>query len=84
MNYEFFKKIPGTNGNQWNYIPCEQNDTGAIKMKMTEIPDSKSFLFPKVDFDDFKKTLERTRPTMKEQDLTNFEKFTLEFGGENK
>ena len=84
INYEYFKKIPGTNGNQWNYIPCEQNDTGAFKLKMTEIPDLKLILFPKVDFDDFKKTLERTRPTMKEQDLTNFEKFTLEFGKENK
>ena len=84
MNYEYFKKIPGNNGNQWNYIPCEQNDTGAIKVKMTEIPDLKLILFPKVEFDDFKKTLERTRATMDKQNLTNFEKFTLEFGTENK
>ena len=51
---------------------------------MTEIPDSKSILLPKVDFDDFKKALERARPSMKKEDLTNFEKFIQEFGNENK
>ena len=83
INHEYFKKIQG-NGNQFNYIPCEQNDTGAIKMKMTEIQDLKLILFPKVDFDDFKKILERTKPTMEKQDLTNFEKFELEYGKECK
>ena len=84
INYEYFKKIKATDGNKWNYIPCEQNDEGAIKIKMTEIPDSKSILLPKVDFDDFKKALERARPSMKKEDLTNFEKFIQEFGNENK
>ena len=84
MNYEYFKKVKGTDGNQWNYIPCEQNDTGAIKMKMTEITDLKLILLPKVDINDFKKALERARPSMDEQDLTNFEKFTLDFGKDYK
>ena len=37
-----FKKIPGNNEFGYNYVPCTQNDPGAMKMKMIEIPETKA------------------------------------------
>ena len=48
QNADFFKKIPGVNGMQWNYVPCNGNEPGAMRMKMTELPDAKALLPPKV------------------------------------
>ena len=50
---EFFKKMPGVNGQEWNYIPCDQNEPDAIKMKMSEISDVKQLFLPKVVLGDF-------------------------------
>ena len=79
---EYFKKIPGINGKEWNYIPCKQNENGALKLKMSQIPDSKAVLAPKVEFEDFKKALEKAKPTVSEKDLVMHEKFTKDFGQE--
>ena len=79
---EHFKKIKGINGLDWNYTPCNQNEPGAIKMKMDEITDQKAILFDKVNFEDFKKCLERIKPTMTIEDLKKYEKCTEEFGKE--
>ena len=79
---EYFKKIKGINGHEWNYIPCEQNDPYAIKMKMEEIKDPKEIIFPEVNFDDFKNVLGRTKPTMTIEEMKKYEKFEEEFGQE--
>ena len=79
---EFFKKIPGINGMQWNYVPCHPNEPGAMKMTMRELPDPKALLPPKVIFEDFKEALKRARPTVAQKDLEQQEKFTRDFGQE--
>jgi len=79
---EFFKKIPGVNGQQWNYVPCTQNEPGAMRMKMTELPDSKALLPPKVIYEDFKEALKRNKATVNKADLERQEQFTREFGQE--
>lgn len=52
---EYFKKIPGINGQKFNYVPCTENEPGAIKMKMNEIPKDELALLlpPKVEYQDF-------------------------------
>ena len=52
---EYFKKIPGINGQKFNYVPCTANEPGAIKMKMNEIPKDELPLLlpPKVEYQDF-------------------------------
>ena len=82
QNAEFFKKIPGVNGMQWNYIPCLQNEPGAMKMKMTEIPDSKALLPPKVIYEDFIEALKRIKITVSKDELKKHEEFTEQFGQE--
>ena len=79
---EFFKKIPGINGQQWNYVPCTQNEPGAMRMRMTELPDSKALLPPKVIYEDFKEALKRNKATVNKADLERQEQFTREFGQE--
>lgn len=55
LHSEYFKKIPGINGQKFNYVLCTENEPGAIKMKMNEIPkDELAFLLPpKVEYQDF-------------------------------
>ena len=79
---EYFKKIKGINGLEWNYTPCKKNETGGIKMKMEEISDINAILLPKVNFDDFKKVLKSAKPSITIKDLEKYEKFTEEFGQE--
>jgi vacuolar protein-sorting-associated protein 4 len=79
---EFFKKIPGINGHQWNYVPCQPNEPGAMRMKMTEIPDSKTLLPPKVIYEDFVEALKRNKATVSQKDLEKQEEFTRDFGQE--
>ena len=82
QNAEFFKKIPGVNGMQWNYVPCHGNEPGAMRMKMTELPDSKALLPPKVIYEDFIEALKRNKATVDQKDLEQQEEFTREFGQE--
>ncbi len=81
---DFFKKIPGINGQQWNYTPCGPNEPGAMKMKMHEIPDEKAILPPKVIYDDFIQALKRNRGDWFSfpDEMKKFEEFTKEFGEE--
>ena len=79
---EFFKKVPGVNGMQWNYVPCQGNEPGAMRMTMTELPDAKALLPPKVIYEDFLVALKRNKATVNEADLQKQEEFTREFGQE--
>ena len=76
---EYFMKIPGIKENEFNYIPCGQDEPGAMKMKMEEIPDIKAILPPKVTYEDYIDVLKKNRPTVTKQDLEMYEKFTKEF-----
>lgn len=82
QNAEFFKKVPGVNGMQWNYVPCHQGEPGAMRMKMTELPDPKALLPPKVIFEDFLEALKRNKATVNQKDLQQQEEFTRDFGQE--
>ena len=80
---EYFKKIPGINGFEWNYTPCDENEPGAIKMKMTELPDTKALLPPKVEYQDFIDVLKRIRGCYFSDPLKKYEEFKEKFGDEN-
>ena len=82
QNADFFKKIPGTNGMPWNYVPCNGNEPGAMRMKMTELPDPKALLPPKVIYEDFLEALKRNKATVNQKDLEQQEEFTRDFGQE--
>lgn len=79
---EFFKKIPGVNGCPYNYVPCNPNEPGAMRMRMQEIPDTKALLPPKVVYEDFIEALKRNKATVNQKDLDKQEEFTREFGQE--
>ena len=77
---EYFKKIPGINGFKWNYTPCDENEPGAMKMKMTELPEIKALLPPKVEYKDFIDVLKRNKVDFCYYNLEKMEKFNEEFG----
>ena len=79
---EYFKKIPGINGMQLNYVPCSPNEPGAMKMRMSELPDSKALLPPKVIYEDFREALKRNKAAVNQKDLEKQEEFTRHFGQE--
>ena len=67
---------------QWNYVPCNQGDPGAMKMTMAELPDPKALLPPKVIYEDFINALKRNKATVNQKDLDQQEQFTRDFGQE--
>ena len=80
---EYFKKIPGNNEFGYNYVLCFQNDPGAMKMTLSELPEPKALLLPKVEFEDFKKCLSSVRCDGFGSDFKKFEEFNEEFGQED-
>ena len=80
---EYFKKIPGNNEFGYNYVLCSQNDPGAMKMTLSELPEPKALLPPKVEFEDFKKCLSSVRCDGFGSDFKKFEEFNEEFGQED-
>ncbi|EDO35907.1 predicted protein [Nematostella vectensis] len=61
--------------------PCSPGDSGAIEMNWMDVPSDK-LLEPGVSMGDMLRSLVTTRPTVNEQDLKKFEKFTADFGQE--
>ena len=84
LSAEYFKKSKGIKGLEWNYNPREQNESGNIEMKVEEITNPNEILLPKVNFDDFKKALEKAKPTIKIYDLKKYEKFKEEYRQKSK
>ena len=84
---EYFKKIPGINGQKFNYVPCTENEPGAIKMKMNEIPKDELPLVlpPKVEYKDFINADKSITckgmgyPTFKKE-IEQLEEFTKQYG----
>ena len=87
LESEYFKKIPGINGQKFNYVPCTENEPGAIKMKLMEIPKEEMHLLlpPKVEYQDFinayKSVLYEPNPYYREE-VKKLEEFTKKFGEE--
>jgi vacuolar protein-sorting-associated protein 4 len=79
---EYFQRIPGVNGQQFNYVPCSPNTPGALKMRMQDIKNPKELLPPKVIYQDFLEALKRNKATVNQKDLDKQEEFTRDFGQE--
>ena len=55
----FFKKIQGIGGKECKYVLCDKDESGAVKMKLNEIP--KIDWLVKVEYEDFLKNINRYR-----------------------
>mmetsp|Transcript_49917 Transcript_49917/g.118316 ORF Transcript_49917/g.118316 Transcript_49917/m.118316 type:complete len:443 (+) Transcript_49917:293-1621(+) len=64
-------------------MPCSPGFDGCIEMNIMTLAKEygpEKLVAPPVTFRDFEKTLQRCRPSVSEDDLAEFEKFTKEFG----
>lgn len=61
--------------------PCSPGDRGAIEMRWTEVKGDE-LLEPELGLQDFLKSLQTTRPTVSDKDISEHVKFTTEFGQE--
>ena len=61
--------------------PCSPGDAGATPMSWMDVPGDK-LLEPLVDMGDMCRSLATTRPTVNQDDLKKYEKFTEDFGQE--
>jgi len=61
--------------------PCSPGDKGAIEMDWTTVPADK-LLEPKVSMNDMLLALNRSKPTVNENDLKKLQEFTNDFGQE--
>ncbi|XP_028392111.1 vacuolar protein sorting-associated protein 4B-like isoform X1 [Dendronephthya gigantea] len=61
--------------------PCSPGDMGATPMSWMDVPGDK-LLEPVVDMGDMCRSLATTRPTVNQDDLKKYEKFTEDFGQE--
>ena len=65
-------------------VPCSGGDRGAFEATLTTLPaeHASKVMPPGINFRDFEKVLLRARPTVSEDDLKVYERFTAEFGEE--
>lgn len=61
--------------------PCSPADPGAIEMSLIDVP-SERLLPPVMTYNDFLKALKIARPSVNQDDLLEYEKFTSDFGQE--
>ncbi|KAK7126759.1 hypothetical protein R3I94_018070 [Phoxinus phoxinus] len=82
-----FKQV---RGKAWNnpddvvddlLTPCSPNDPNAVKMTWVDVASDK-LLEPIVSLEDMSRSLEKTKPTVNEEDLIKLKKFTEDFGQE--
>eukprot|EP00731_Ephydatia_muelleri_P026335 Em0018g435a len=78
-NVQGQKPLDHTQGVDDLYTPCSPSDPSAIEMTWMEFPVDK-LLEPLIRFTDFETALAHTRPTVNENDLKQFVKFTEDFG----
>ncbi|MCI4383442.1 hypothetical protein PGIGA_G00026710 [Pangasianodon gigas] len=82
-----FKKVRGKTWNNQDVIaddlltPCSPSDPNAIKMTWVDVEADK-LLEPIVSMEDMLRSLEKTKPTVNEEDLKKLMKFTEDFGQE--
>jgi len=83
-----FKKVRGPSRTDPNIIvddlltPCSPGDPAAIEMNWTQVPGEK-LLEPIINGSDMNRALDKTRPTVNEEDLIKLKKFTDDFGQES-
>jgi vacuolar protein-sorting-associated protein 4 len=82
-----FKRVSGPSSDNSDVIcddmltPCSPGTPGAIEMSLNEV-DPNKLLPPIVTYNDFLKALRTARPSVSQDDLGSFVKFTEEFGQE--
>jgi vacuolar protein-sorting-associated protein 4 len=82
-----FKKVSGPDRKDPNKIvydyltPCSPGDPDAIEMTWVNVDGSK-LKEPEITFEDFKKSLKSTRPSVSQADIEQHIKFTQDFGQE--
>uniref|UniRef100_A0A671SVS3 vesicle-fusing ATPase n=1 Tax=Sinocyclocheilus anshuiensis TaxID=1608454 RepID=A0A671SVS3_9TELE len=82
-----FKKVRGKAWNSPDVVvddlltPCSPNDPSAIQMTWVDVASDK-LLEPIVSLEDMLRSLEKTKPTVNEEDLEKLKKFTEDFGQE--
>lgn len=83
-----FKKMRGASRDNPDVMvddlltPCSPGDPAAIEMNWTQVPGDK-LLEPVITGADVFRSLDKTKPTVNEDDLINLQKFTLDFGQES-
>uniref|UniRef100_A0A8B9L529 vesicle-fusing ATPase n=1 Tax=Astyanax mexicanus TaxID=7994 RepID=A0A8B9L529_ASTMX len=82
-----FKKVRGKTWNNPDAVvddlltPCSPGDPNAIEMTWVDVPGDK-LLEPIVCMVDMQRSLDKTKPTVNEEDLEKLKKFTEDFGQE--
>jgi len=74
-----FKQITEDGKQMWQ--PCPPSDPGAKAMKLIDVP-GEQLKVPRIEYEDFVKVLETSRPSVSQDDLQEHEKFTKDFGQE--
>mmetsp|Transcript_27041 Transcript_27041/g.52706 ORF Transcript_27041/g.52706 Transcript_27041/m.52706 type:complete len:449 (+) Transcript_27041:223-1569(+) len=79
--------LPGKDGEPEENVkrlqPCSPSEPGCLEMTLMDLAQNHGPQFliaPPVTFMDFSKTLERCKPSVSQEDLEEFQKFTLDFG----
>ena len=78
---QYFKKVDDGKGSYY-YYPCEEDDIGAIKTTLQNLPEPEKLKPPNVCFEDYLVALQKIKPTVTAVDLKKNEDFTQEFGQE--
>uniref|UniRef100_A0A6U4ZFE5 AAA+ ATPase domain-containing protein n=1 Tax=Hemiselmis andersenii TaxID=464988 RepID=A0A6U4ZFE5_HEMAN len=80
-------EVPGKEGEPAQMVkklqPCAPSTPNSLKMSLMELASEhgpEKLIAPPVTFNDFSKTLERCKPSVSQEDLQEFQKFTLDFG----
>ncbi|TSK53715.1 Vacuolar protein sorting-associated protein 4B [Bagarius yarrelli] len=82
-----FKKVRGKPWNKQDVLednlltPCSPSDPNAVQMTWVDVEADK-LLEPIVSMEDMLRSLEKTKPTVNDEDLKKLEKFTEDFGQE--
>ena len=63
--------------------PCSPGDPAIIELNWTNVPGEQKLLEPIISSADMHHALDKTRPTVNEEDLIKLKKFTDDFGQES-
>jgi len=78
----FCRKPDPEDGNKPKWTPCSPGAKGAKEMSFMDMTDGADLLEPVINFEMMAKAVQRTRPTVNEDDLIEIDKWTKDFGME--
>jgi vacuolar protein-sorting-associated protein 4 len=78
----FCRKPDPADGNKPKWTPCSPGARGAKEMSFMDLTDGADLLEPVINFEMMAKAVQRTRPTVNEDDLIEIDKWTKDFGME--